>query len=368
VTARLVYFVSHPIQYQAPLLRRLAREADLSLLVVFERDFSSRSYRDPGFGVDIEWDVPLRDGYDSRLLKDCDLTRVIAEADAVWAHGWETPALRSVIAQAHAGDRPVLMRGENWSRAMPDGSGPRGWLKRRYLARIFARCQAFLAIGTCNQAYYEAHGVPPNRIFGMPYAVDNDFFASRATSEAAAEVRARHGLSPDRKIVLYAGKLTRRKHPEHLLQAWRQASWRDGERPVLIFVGDGELRPNLEAEAGPDVIFTGFRNQTELPGYYAAADLFVLLAEREPWGLAVNEAMACGTGVVASDEVGAAYDLVDEGTGLRLPAGDVAGLSRAFPGLMGRADALGRAARARIARWDFAADIAGLKSAIAAVT
>lgn len=366
MTTRLIYFVSHPIQYQAPLLRRLAREPDLSLRVVFERDFSSRRYRDSGFGVDVEWDVPLRDGYESCLLSECDVARAVRNADAVWTHGWETTALRSIIDRADAAGRPVLMRGENWFGAMPDGAGLRGWLKRRYLSRIFARCRAFLAIGTCNQSYYEAHGVPRDHIFDMPYAVDNDFFAGRATAEEAAKVRARHGIPPNRAIVLYAGKLTRRKHPEHVMQAWRQAIW-PRERPILMFVGDGELRPSLEAGADPDVVFTGFRNQTELPGYYAAADLFVLMAEREPWGLAVNEAMACGTGVVASDQVGAAYDLVDGETGLRLPVGDVGGLAREFPGLIDRAASLGRAARARVARWDFGADVAGLKSALATV-
>jgi glycosyltransferase involved in cell wall biosynthesis len=368
VTVRLVYCVSHPIQYQAPLLRRIARDADISLLVLFEHDFSTRRYHDAGFGVDVEWDVPLRDGYDSRLLSDGDPEGVVEAADAVWVHGWESRALRSIIGRAHAAGRPVLMRGENWAGAMPDGPWPRSWIKRRYLASIFSKCRAFLAAGSRNRAYYVAHGVARERIFDMPYAIDNEFFAVRATVETAAHVRARHGIAPDRKVVLFAGKLIRRKHPERLLAAWREAGWADGARPVLLVVGDGELRGELAADAPPDVIFAGFRNQSEMPAYYAAADLFVLMAEREPWGLAVNEAMACGTAVVASDEVGAAHDLVDETTGLRLPAHDIAGLARALPDLLERSEVLGRAARARIASWDFAADIVGLKAALAAVT
>ena len=74
--------------------------------------------------------------------------------------------------------------------------------------------------------------------------------------------------------------------------------------------------------------------------------------------------MACGTGVVASDQVGAAHDLVDDTTGARLPVGDVARLARALPDLLQRSESLGRAARARIAGWDFAADITGLKAAL----
>ena len=367
MTIRLLYFVSHPIQYQAPLLRLIAREPGLSLKVIFEQDFSSGRYRDEGFGVDVQWDVPLRDGYDSALAAETDLDAAIRDADAIWLHGWQSALMRRVLSLARRLGRPVLMRGENWSRAMPDGPVPRRWIKRLYLARIFSRCQGFLAVGSQNRAYYTERGVAPGHIFAMPYAVDNEFFAARATAQAAAEVRARHRIAADRKILLYAGKLTQRKHADHLMMAWNAAEWPDQQRPALLIVGDGELRASLERAADADVIFAGFRNQSEMPAYYAAADLFALLAEREPWGLALNEAMACGTGVIATDQVGAAYDLISPETGLCLPTGDVAGLARALPGLMARSAELGRAAKTRIAAWDFRADIAGLRTALDAV-
>ena len=363
MTRRLLYVVSHPIQYQAPLLRRIASDPDISLLVAFENDFSSRRYRDHGFGVDVEWDVPLREGYDSRLVDEIDWPRELAACDAVWVHGWESHGLRRIMADAYALKRPVLLRGENWDRAMPDGLPPRSWAKRWYLSRIFKRCSAFLAIGSANRAYYRAHGIDPAKIFLMPYAIDNDYFASRATEAAAAQVRERHNIARGRKILLFAGKLTARKRAGDVLAAWRRADWL-GEPPVLLIVGDGEQRADLERGAGPDLIFAGFRNQSEMPAYYAAADLFALVSEREPWGLAVNEAMACGTAVVVSDEVGAGFDLVDQTTGHTIQVGDIATLARVLPALVARSDALGAAARARIADWDFAADINGLKRAL----
>src|SRR5882757_4115826 len=66
---RLAYLVTHPIQYQAPLLRRIAREEDIDLTVFFGSDHSLRSYKDAGFGVEVTWDVPLLDGYKSEFLK-----------------------------------------------------------------------------------------------------------------------------------------------------------------------------------------------------------------------------------------------------------------------------------------------------------
>src|ERR1700712_2338190 len=65
---RLAYLVSHPIQYQAPLLRRIAQEPDIDLTVFFGSDFSVRSYKDEGFGVGVKWDVPLLDGYRYEFL------------------------------------------------------------------------------------------------------------------------------------------------------------------------------------------------------------------------------------------------------------------------------------------------------------
>ena len=64
---RLAYLVSHPIQYQAPLLRRIAQEPDIELTVFFGSDFSVRDYQDKGFGVEVKWDVPLLDGYQARV-------------------------------------------------------------------------------------------------------------------------------------------------------------------------------------------------------------------------------------------------------------------------------------------------------------
>src|SRR5580658_4484655 len=116
---RLAYVVSHPIQYQAPLLRRIAREPDIDLTVFFGSDFSVRGYKDEGFGVEVAWDVPLLEGYKSEFLtKVRDNGTVSATTpisrgilgklreadgtpkfDAVWVHGYASVnALHTIIA------------------------------------------------------------------------------------------------------------------------------------------------------------------------------------------------------------------------------------------------------------------------------
>lgn len=367
MTIRLLYLVSHPIQYQAPLLRRIAAEPGMALRVLFARD-TEAGYYDKGFGREVRWDVPLRQGYDSALVGETDLAAEIAAADAVWLHGWQGGWLRHALRLARRQGKPVLLRGENTDAAMPDGPGLRGWLKRRFLGWVFARVTAFLAIGSANRAYYLGRGIAPERIFPVPYAVDNQTFAAAAAAARSQReaLRAELGLEPGRKVVLFAGKLMARKHPDTLLAAWQAAAW-DGPAPHLLFVGDGELRAALMAAATPGVVFVGFRNQSELPALYDLADLFVLASQREPWGLAVNEAMACGTAIVVGTDLGCAADLVDDECGRVVPAGDVAALAATLPAMLRRSEQAGAAAARRIAGWDFEADVAGLKAALAFV-
>ena len=372
---RLCYLVSHPIQYQAPLLRRIADDPEIELTVLFETLVTAASYHDQGFGRDVAWDVPLTEGYTHQAVSGIDEVRArLAETDVLWAHGWDSHLRRKALALAARMDVPVLMRGENTLAAMPDGAGLRGMAKRHYLKVIFKHCAGFLCIGSQNRRYYEAHGVGEDRLFSMPYAVDNDFFTERgqAASSRREDFRRELNLQPERPVVLFAGKLQRRKHPMALLQAWRSLDAQAAGHPYLLFVGDGEERAALEASIGDDegVKLLGFRNQTELPAFYDLADVFVLPSEREPWGLGVNEAMACGTAVIASDQCGCAADLVDDSCGAVVPVGDSQALTDALQTLMGDAErlaAMGEAARMRIASCSFNEDIAGLKAAIKAV-
>ena len=65
---KLAVCTTHPIQYQAPVWRHLANQPDIELKVFFASDFSLRGYRDHQFNLDLKWDQPLSDGYDSVVL------------------------------------------------------------------------------------------------------------------------------------------------------------------------------------------------------------------------------------------------------------------------------------------------------------
>jgi glycosyltransferase involved in cell wall biosynthesis len=386
---RLAYFVSHPIQYQAPLLRRIARERDIELEAFFSSDRSVRGYRDEGFGVKVEWDVPLLEGYSSSFLPQwiedggepgfwrplnhgIFRTLELGRFDAVWTHGYSTANSLRLIASAAMLDIPVLLRAESTLHDRARGL-PKLVAKECFFRVLQPLVTAVLAIGEANARYWRHYFGEDMAIFRMPYAVDNTFFERRAQEAATGReaLRAELGLEPMRPVILFASKLQERKCCADLIHAYALLSQ---PRPYLLIVGEGVERQRLEEQAASSadresIRFLGFRNQTELPRYFDLCDVFVLPSRHEPWGLVVNEAMNAGRAVVVSDDVGCQEDLVHEGeTGAVFPVGDVAGLAAALGRVLTTPESsarMGARGRERIGRYGFEQDVAGLREALA---
>jgi glycosyltransferase involved in cell wall biosynthesis len=396
---RLAYLVSHPIQYQAPLLRRIALEPEIDLTVLFGSDFSVRGYKDRGFGVEVTWDTPLLEGYRSEFLRPWRDTGEVSPTtpisrglyrrlrqsdggpafDALWVHGYASVNALQAILAANALGIPVLLRAESW--LADRARSPLKLAAKSLFFRILGSgIAAVLPIGTMNSNYWTHYFGSRVPQFLMPYAVDNTYFARLA--EAAAprehELRAELGLAPERPVILFASKLQARKHADHLLEAYRSfiADRALQDRPYLVIVGDGEQRAALEArvqELGLDEVrFAGFRNQSELPRFFQLADVFVLPSRHEAWGLIVNEAMAAGCPVIVSTDVGSHADLVTDGIeGCVFPVGDIAALTDALHRVFASSTStalMGQRARRRIGAWSFEEDVQGLRAALAVVT
>lgn len=397
-SVRLAYFVSHPIQYQAPLLRRIAAEPTIDLTVFFGSDFSVRGYKDEGFGVEVSWDTPLLEGYKHVFLKPLRDTGTVSSTapisrgvyralqsadhlpafDALWVHGYASINSMQAILAANVLGIPVLLRAESWLRDR-ERSPMKLLAKNAFFRALGKTISAVLPIGTENAAYwrhYFGDGVPQ---FLMPYAVDNAFFAHRAAEAASgeAELRAELRLDAGRSVILFASKLQERKHCRHLIEGYEAfCKSSAAPHPYLVIVGDGEERASLESyvrETGlTDVRFAGFQNQSVLPRYFQLADVFVLPSRHEPWGLIVNEAMAAGCPCIVSDDVGSHTDLITDGVeGFVFPTGNVPALTDAlvrFFANPSNAATMGRNAAHRVAAWSYEADVAGLQQALATVT
>ncbi|WP_158788373.1 glycosyltransferase family 4 protein [Granulicella sp. L46] len=397
--ARLAYLVSHPIQYQAPLLRRIALEPDIDLTVLFGSDFSVRGYKDRGFGVEVAWDTPLLEGYRSEFLRPFRDTGEVSPTtpisrgifrrlqqsdgspafDALWVHGYASINSLQAILAANALGIPVLLRAESW---LADRVRT-PWklvLKKKFFRMLGKGIAAVLPIGTVNAEYWTHYFGTSVPKFMMPYAVNNEYFAGLAAAAVPREqeLRAELGLSAERPVILFASKLQQRKHADHLIEAYSRfiADRTPDTRPYLVVVGDGEQRTQLEAQAQQlrleDVRFAGFRNQSELPRFFQLADVFVLPSRHEPWGLIVNEAMASGCPVIVSTDVGCHADLITDGVeGCVFPVGDIGALTQALHRVFSSpqtAAKMGEAARRRISTWTYEEDVHGLRRALAAVT
>jgi glycosyltransferase involved in cell wall biosynthesis len=396
---RVAYLLSHPIQYQSPLLRRLDREPGLHLTVFYTSDFSLHAYRDRGFGASVEWDVPLLGGYRHevlpRLLDGSEITfsRPLARGisrrlrqgrfDALWVHGYAT--LNSWIAMMAAKRLgiPVLLRTD--STLIDHPRGPIKLALKKIFFNILRRfVYGVLTVGEKNADYWRHHLREDIPLFPVPYAVDNCFFEQRCRAAAATreDLRRELRLEPDRPVILFASKLLARKRCMDLVEAFfqsraqRNSGTRQENQPYLLIVGDGEERAHIEArlrtggEAANDVRMVGFQNQSELPRYYDLCDIFVLPSVYEPWGLAVNEVMNAGRPVILSDEVGCQPDLViDEENGFVFRARDVGSLANALERALaqpGRLRIMGERSRERIQHFSFEADAQGLMRAFIA--
>lgn len=388
---RLAYFVSHPIQYQAPLLKRVAQLPDLDMKVFFFSDISLRSYKDEGFGVAVKWDIPLTEGYSNEFLPTFrnrgglsfadPLCRGIFKRleqgnfDAIWLHGYHTLNHLHVLLAAGLLRIPLFLRTDSTLTDRPR-SGGKMIVKDAFFALLRSAVSGILTVGDANADYWQRH-LPGTPQFSMPYAVDNDFFREMAQKAAPQREQLRQSLQlePGRPVILFASKLQQRKRCTDLLEATLQlrAQKPASARPYLLIVGDGEERPALEARiaatnSAADIRMLGFKNQMELPRYFDLCDVFVLPSVHEPYGLIVNEVMNAGRAVIVSDEVGCRGDLIQHGVnGMVFKAGDIAELARAINFVLEspeRTRNMGEQAQDHICKFDFERDIAGLRSAL----
>lgn len=369
---RLGVLATHPIQYHAPLYRALTRRGRVDLDVAFLSTAGLRPYRDPGFGVDVSWDVDLVGGFRHRFLSQDAGQRLtprlaarlgawVRGCDVIVVHGYRSPAMLAAAAAARATGVPYLARAE----ARPAGAAT-GWrgAARDAVAHAWVRgCAGALPIGSANRAFYDRFGAP--RQFFAPYSVDNDRFAAGAAiarADRAARLTAL-GLPTDRPVVVLAAKLIEHKRPLDVVDAVRAL----GGQVSLLVIGDGPLGGAVRAAcAHLPAACVGFVNQVEIPAMYGLGDILALPSSHEPWGLVVNEAMAGGLLPVVSDSVGCAPDLV-EGVGHVFPTGDVRALASCLTQAAAEVSAPGRAerVRARVDRHSIDATARGYETAAA---
>ena len=257
----LAYFVSHPIQYQSPLLKEISNHSDIDLTVFFQSNFSLKEHWDVGFKTKFKWDINLLDGYKYRFLKILSTNNKLGffspivsgvfsalkskKWDAVWFHGYNHYSILWALFLCKILNIPFFMRMESNLNFAPKGK----WLKDKFIKYLIKNASGLLYIGKSNKDYYLSYGADKEKIFSMPYTVNNSFFQNLSNKEKRNIhlEKKKLGLKEEYPIILYAGKLLKRKNPLKLLESYTYLS-NDGIPPkaYLLFIGDGEEKEVLQ--------------------------------------------------------------------------------------------------------------------------
>ena len=370
---RILFVASHPVQYQAPLFRRMAKQSSLDLHVAYCTLRGAEAGHDPEFGASIQWDVPLLDGYSwTHVLNrgsgaesffglfNPSLWKLIRSGnyDAVVSYvGYVRASFWVALAAAKLSNAAFIFGTDAVSLTPRDGPAWKSKVKKVLWPRLFRLADQVIAPSAGTRELMRTLNIPPDRVTLIPYVVDNDWWMQQSKLVDRPAVRAGWGAAPDTLVILFCAKLQPWKRPLDLLRAFAKANLSNA---ILVFAGAGPLLPQLESEAASlgvayRVRFLGFLNQTQLPAVYTAADLLVLPSEFEPFGLVVNEAMCCGCAVAASDRCGAARELVAPvDSRLVFPCGDIAALVKILRDASAdrlRLESTGRIGLAHIQTW-----------------
>ncbi len=340
---RLAIITTHPIQYNAPLFKLLTERNQITIKVFYTWGKTALENKyDPGFAKMIDWDIPLLEGYDYEFLENTaedkgshhfrgirnpDIIKRIDNfgPDAVLVYGWSFNSHLKALRHYHK-NKPVIFRGD--STLLDKSSFIKNRIRLFFLKWVYRFVDYALYVGSNNFDYFEKLGLKNNQLLWAPHAIDNRRFSENAElyQEKAVAFRKSLGITGERMIFLFAGKLEEKKDPGILLKAFEKSGLSD--RADLVIVGNGKLEHELKSsfDHHQSIHFIDFINQSEMPVIYRMSDVFVLPSSgpSETWGLSVNEAMASGRPVIVSDKCGSAIDLVSAGTnGYIFKAGDL---------------------------------------------
>jgi glycosyltransferase involved in cell wall biosynthesis len=314
---RLVIITEIIAPYRIPVFNVLARHPGIELRVIFlaKTDPSTRHWR--VYADEIQFAYEILPSWRTRLKKynlllNQKIVACLREAhpQTIVCGGYNYLASWQALRWARQNHVRFLLWSESTAKDHRSGHRMVESLKKKF----FDKCDGCIVPGTSAGEYARQMGVSPEHIFIAPNAVDNELFASRATQARGntARVRAELGLPP--RYFIFSGRLVKSKGVFELWEAYGSLSEKLRSQLGLVFAGDGPLRAELENIAKSirpgNLHFAGFVQRDELASYYGLADCLVFPTHSDPWGLVVNEAMACGLPVISGQSAGCAADLV----------------------------------------------------------
>jgi glycosyltransferase involved in cell wall biosynthesis len=333
---KLLFIISHPIQYNAPLFAYIANNSQYTIKVFYTLGRSSDVVANNGFGIPENWNLNLLAGYDYEFIENTSsypsslsywgiknpslIEKIISYNPAgIVIYAWKPQSHFSVLNYFH-GKIPILFRGDSSTLDDPYGFSLRSFFRYTFLKWVYRKVDYAISPGTASDQYFLKSGLRQNQIIRAEHAIDNQRFMNmtKIEEEQLFELSSSLSIKPKEVIFLFAGKFIDKKNPLFLIDAFTQLKQLN-DNVRLLLVGNGVLQnmikekiSKLPLHIASSIKLLPFQDQNQIKLLYRVSNVFVLPSKgpQETWGLSVNEALACGIPVIVSNRCGSSNDLV----------------------------------------------------------
>ncbi|WP_304123439.1 glycosyltransferase family 4 protein [Methanosphaera cuniculi] len=307
---KILFIHNTAMWYRIPFFKQLALDYDLHLVFthfdVISSIYNSTSSRNIKGLEDVNYTILENDKKGNaqnldKILKD--------DYDVIIGGSWDSIAeLKETIKisrYAHKHNIPFIIWREDWDWKRPNNIKQK--ILDKTIKHLTQKADQILVPGSIHKQYFQKLGVKPENITIMPNVSNIKGYNPDITQNT------------DVKTILYVGRLIKRKGVIYLIKAFKKLHEKH-ENVKLIIVGEGDeektLKKYIKDHQIPDITFTGKIPNNQLKDYYQMANLVVVPSTDDemgdPWVFILNEAMYYSNPVIATDAVGAAYDMIED--------------------------------------------------------
>lgn len=307
---KILFVFNHPAPYKVRLLNELSKECDLS--VIFERmsnsDRNAQFYSEKKYlfklvtirGLKIGKENFFSSGIKNHIKKN--------HYDLVIMNGYSTIAEMKAIKYLKKHHLPYCLYINGGIIRKKEGR-LHEQLKNKYISGA----DLYMSPDSNSNKYLIYYGADVNKIHNYPYSTiyDREILSTLPSEEEIKKARADKGIDA-KQVFVSCGQLIRRKNYLELIK-----NWPTGEGRLLLIIGDGEQKVELEnyieKNKISDVKLLGYMRREDAFSYYKLCDGFIFPSNEDIYGHVVNEAMSQGLPVISTPNVNSSKKLIQEG-------------------------------------------------------
>ncbi len=322
---KLAVVLSHPIQHFCPMYANWAKNSEIHLKVFFISNVGSVGYFDSDFNVNVQWANLYLNEFDHIFLNGDNSVSIDENLDALNLES-ELDSYNPDVVIQYGHIYRFNKRLRLWARRMNVKLGYvsdselssskkkhifKNVIKRVFYTLYFLRVDFVLSVGDSNEEFYLKCKVPRNKIIRMNFSIDvrnydKQFPQKKMLGKALRESL---GIHENDLVLSVVGKLVEWKSQIDLIKLLQLLENSYPEiRYNLLIAGSGPMEMKLRNMAlnlkSNKVHFMGFVQPINLIDVYAATDIYVHPAKKEPHSLAISEAIYMGNPIILADTCG----------------------------------------------------------------